>query len=638
MYKINDWNVTNIDFLTPKPGSIPGSSDFVTFNIPDLTIAPYSNIYTDYSVIATSEYGNSFEVVAKFDDNKSNTYFEMYIADRTNKDGIHIFNGSISYLDGTNVIPVQNTDSDAHKYTLTLQNGLLRVFFDEQMVLQRKTTNTSINPEMRVGFTKEQTGSAILNLKYVKRAKGVYNYIKPKNIDFELLIDAVDTFDSPNLKTYTKDSFSIIKQNPESWDTVSLVCGDFGEDGYKFNGLVQSATIHLPPKQDGIEIPFYYKVRFNNTEYTSDFSQTYLTNRIKPEQLVLQPKTISLKEVPATKTTNTKAQTQDIYKILSEKDAGYKAYRIQDEGGNIVLPPTPVSDGWSVQIYNAGETKIHIIDALSYEIAEINPKEIVSCTYSTTNNNWNSCVLQKKQKFVLLPNITNIVFDAVYNHHLPAYDEVYTKAFNSGNAADILRGKATQIDDFYASLRTQYANLSNFTANRDDMNQRWSTVFGLDKSLFKNSADMRDIMQTLLLNVRGELLANVLSYVISAITGANPEIIEYKDIDFNVLWSSADIKRLPMNKTYYLYDDEHPSLDVNPFIVYGGADQAFTYQINVFDPYNLTYNQELIKQIIEMFKPVYSYVVVNFYSSEGLPYTKRYYYGTDNYLEAAYNK
>lgn len=617
MYKINDWNVTNVEFLTPKPGSTPGSDAFVSFSIPDLTTEPFSNIYSDTSVVASSKVGNSFEAVAIFDSKSTNSYFEMILDDGTNRAILKIQEGTLTL--GTDIVTVQNTDKELHRYTITLKNGLTTVFFDTTKVVEQETTNASVNAEMLIGFTQAQNGSADLKLRYLKRCQGAYNYLNTTDVDFELLIDAVDTFNSPNLKTYTKASFANIKAIPDSWDPVSIVCGDFDGEKYLFNGLVQAVTVHLPPKQDNVALPFYYKVRFAGNEYTSDFSQTYLVNRVKPTEL-------------------SETKTPGIYAKLTAADKGYKAYSVPVTNGRVVLPATPVSDGWNVQIYNAGTHTIKVVDTLNYAQQEISPYNIVSYTYSTENNNWTSSIVQKKQSFTLPPNITNLVFDAVFNHHLPAYDEVYTKVYNSGNAADVLRGEAVQIDTIYAVMQTQYARLSNFTADRDTMNQRWSNVFGLDKSLFKNSADMRDVMQTLVLNLKGEMLAKALEYVISTITGVKPEIVEYKDIDFNVLWSTKEIKQLPPSKTYYLYDEEHPSYEVKPFIIYGGADKAFTFQINVFDPYNLQYNQELIKQIVDMFKPVYGYAIINFYSWEGVPYTKRYFYGTDNYLEAAYNK
>ena len=134
------------------------------------------------------------------------------------------------------------------------------------------------------------------------------------------------------------------------------------------------------------------------------------------------------------------------------------------------------------------------------------------------------------------------------------------------------------------------------------------------------------------------MLKTALEVVIEAITGAKPDIIEYKDRYFKHLWSYNTIKKLPVEQTYYLYDEEHPSFRMQPFIVYGGSDKAFTWEIDIYDPYNLKYNQDLITGIIEMFKPAYSFAVVKFYSYEGVPYTKRYYYGIDNYLRSEYNK
>lgn len=619
MYRVNDWNVSNVDYLTPKPGDKPGSSDYIVLDIPDLTVTPLSYLYTQHSVVKDSATGNSLEVVTSFDDKNTSTYFEMWIDDGTHRAILRVFKGLLTVVGSSETIAVQNLDNALHRYTITLKNGHLRVFFDTDLVLVADTTENSIEAELGIGFPTAQNGAAVLSFKYLKRASGVYNYFKPKNVDFELLIDYVDTFDSPNLKTYTKASFENIPATPKSWDPVSLVCGNFDGTEYDFNGLIQAVTVHLPQRQDGVSNDFFYKVKFAGNEVTSDYSRTYLTKAEKPSVLT--------EETPGS----------DIVKTLTENDRGYLPLIPPKNNSVLVLPEIPVADGWDVEIYNASEYTLRVFDNLGFEKGTIAPWNIVTYTYIASNRDWTSYTKEQQRQFTLPLNATNIVFDAVFNHHLPAYDDVYTKDFNSGNAADVLRGEASAIDEVFRNVVTDINNLSNFTADRDLMNQRWSNVFGLDKSLFKNSAEMRDAFQCLVANIKGETLEKSLVELIKYLTGARPDIIEYTDVLFNVLWSEEDMKKLQPDQTYYLYDEENPSYTIKPFVLYGGADQAFTWQINIYDPYNLKYNQELIKQIIEMFKPVYSYAIINFYSFEGVPYTKKYYYGIDNYLESEYN-
>lgn len=611
MYKINDWTVSNVDYVTPKPNTGPGTSGYVTLDIPDLNTEPTTTL--TYPSLAPSSTGNSAEIVAKFDDNGTGSHLTFLIDDGVSRAGILIRKGFIALLDGSSITAVHNTDSDTHRYTLTLQNGALNVFFDTNPILSTTTTQNPVSTGILVGFPEKQNGSAHVDFKYIKRTKGIYKYIKLEDVDFELHIDSVDTFDSPNHKVYTKTDFVNPPNEPTSWSPVSFVCGNFTKDGYDGRGLVQAVTVKLPPKQDSAQYTFYYKVRFSDATYTSDFTRTYLTTAVKPTEI---SETLA----------------------LSDTDLGYKALNPTADNLKVTLPETPVTDGWEIQLYNASSYAIKVYDFLGYEQAAVPAYTVYGYKYSASADNWASYVIYKPQNFVLPADITNIVFDAVFNHHLPAYDDVYTKVFNSGNAADLIKGNATAINDIYSSFMQASANIYNFKADRDDMNLRWKNVFGLDNSLFKNAAEMRDAMQNLVLNLKGEMLKRTVEYLIYCITGAIPKITEYKDVDFNVLQSDREIKQLPREQTYYLFDENMPVFDVNPFVLYGGKDQAFTWQVDVYDPYNLQYSQELVKQLIDMIKPVYSYVILNFYSYEGVPYTKKYYYGIDNYLEAAYNK
>lgn len=630
MLKVNTWNLSNEEYFTPKVGEPPVGGDvYVTFDIPDLTIVPYSYLWSDTSRVSASEVGNSFEIVAIFDDKGTGSHATMYIDDGTNRAGIHIAKDLITSIDGQQSITVANTDGNTHRYTLTLQNGIFTILFDTNVIASYTVTAPTEKKQLLVGFPESQNGAATLKMQYIKYTSGVYKYIKASDIDFELLIDTVDTFDSPNLKTYTKASFDTIPSVPDNWSPVSLICGNYTGTGYDFKGLVQAATVHMPPKQDQDIYTFYYKVRFNGPSYVSDWSQTYLTERVKPTPLTL---------IPTTEFQDTPLAAYSICKRFTSEDNGYHALVPPQDNTTAVLPGETLTDGWTLRIYNASDYHLQVITSDPFELTTIDPWNITTFVYVASTDSWSFYTEQRVQTYVLPPNITNTVFDAVYHYRIPAYDDVYTKAFDSGVVADITKGKAVAVDEFFGQLVKQKGNISSFTADRDDFNERWKSIFGLDNSLFKNSAEMRDAFQVVIKNLKGEMLKTALEVVIEAITGAKPDIIEYKDRYFNILWSYNTIKKLPVEQTYYLYDEEHPSFRMQPFIVYGGSDKAFTWEIDIYDPYNLKYNQDLITGIIEMFKPAYSFAVVKFYSYEGVPYTKRYYYGIDNYLRSEYNK
>ena len=639
-YKLNNWTVSNIDYLTPQPGSAPvAGQDYVIFNIPDLTEIPYSNL--TLAGTAETTVGNSLELVGNFTGSEG-VYFTLYIDDATNRAGINIASGTITTLDNEHSVSVDNTDNANHKYTLTLQNGTLNVFFDTNKVITYQTTQTSIQASFGAGFFESQTGEIELNIRYLKQSKGVYHYIKPADIDFELQIDSKPTFDSVNLKTYTRSSFLTIPVTPEAWDPVSLICGSYVADSYDFKGLAMAATVHLPQRQDNKDYTFYYRVRFSGSNYTSDWSCVYLTEREKPIEL-----TGVLDE-------------NDPYKIayeINDINDEYLVFNPQQSDLGIRLPESPTTDGLTFTIYNASDNRLKVYSYKwrNFELEDLDESEkihdyynefdidglsIVTISYDVGTNKWYLSVKDKKHTFLLPSNIKSLVFKGVFNYHIPAYDYVYTKAFNSGNVADFVMAVASEIDWIFNQFTIDKTNIDSFSADRDTFNERWGLIFNLDGSLFKNSAERRDAFQCMIASLPGQMIKKPISELIYNLTGAKPDIYEYKDLTFNVLTENGKIETLDgtiYTDPYYLYDENHPSYDSKPFVLYGGAPKAFTWQIDVYDPYDLQYNQHLIELVLDMFKPAHTCVIANFYNCEGVLYTKRYFYGTDNYAESLYN-
>lgn len=620
MYTLNNWTLSNVDYVTPQPGEAPvAGRNYVTINVPDLTKEPFTNLCYR-NTIADSDIGNTLEVVCNFSDAGSGTYFTLSIEDGTNKAAVDIYKGFLKPLNGSDLVPITNTGQSDHRYTLTLKNGHFSVLFDTIEVYSEDVTNSSDQKMLGVGFFEEQTGSMEINFRYIKQTPGIYKYIKLDEVDFELQIDSKNTFDSPNLHTYTKSSFDNIPQTLDDWSPASLISGNYTGSGYDFCGLLQAAAVHLPPKQPNEDIPFYYRVRFHGGNYESDWSDVYLTERVKPQELTV-------------------LYQNDNRKIgleLTDLSQRYVPVTTNIPYIGILLPETPTTNQLTFTIYNASEYTIKIysrtynsdIDTIVYfNPTDVDPHSIIRVTYDEDTDKWYPSIVQKRATFVLPQNIAPLVFTAVYKYHLPAYDFVYTKTYNSGNVADYVRALSYSIDEMYDTIVDGRNNLNSSLAMRDDFNDRWKSVFGLDNSLFKNSAEMRDTFQCLLANLNGELLKKRVAEMIMSVTGAMPVIVEYKDVNFNILGS----------KDFYIYDENHPIFDKKPFILYGGTAKAFSWEINVFDPYNLQYNQNLIKNILDMFKPVYSFVIVKFYDFEGRPLTKRYVYSYDEYGESAYN-
>lgn len=434
-------------------------------------------------------------------------------------------------------------------------------------------------------------------------------YMYPRSVIpvLEIPVELLSTEDTGELKPF---------------DPVSIVCGNFTADGYDLNGLVTAATVHMPPKQPE-DLRYYARVRFIGDEVESDYSACYLDVAQKPEELTGSSDTFFEKT---------------IIKRLVNTDEGYVPVKSLIEDGVLVLPETPLADNWTATIYNGGIYTVFVYDFKRNYIHNIEPNTIYNFTYNASTTQWSSSKKESQLDFIVPMDISELVFDVVFHKHIPAYDDVYTKTNDSGFVADFVRSEAHDISEIYALLFKQINNISSRKAERDAFVDRWKQIFKLDNTLFKNIAEMRDTTQVLISKLNRNTLKDTISNVIYTITGAKPRIIEYKDAIFNILRSDNELKQIPLDSQYYLFDENMPSVVGKPFVLYGGATQQFTWQIDCFDLYGLEYSQELIRQVIDLIKPAYTYVVINFHTFEGVKQIKTYYYGIDNYIEAAYNK
>lgn len=648
-YKLMSWSINSTTNITPKPGPYDEFQKYVIFDVPDLSAIPYTYIYK--SPNSPSE-GNSVEIVADFDDCGTSSKLYLVIDDGLHREGIYIHNSSVSIINTSTVIPVTNPAGEQHRYTITLDESTFTVYFDRKIIYTGAASTESTKANMYVGFIESQTGKAIVKFSFIKDTKGIFRYIIPEDTDFELQIDSSPKFDSINLKTYTKQDFISVPENKDQWSPVSYICGNFINGVYDGKGIVQSVTIQLPEKPDA-EMPiFYYRVREKYNDIYTDYSCSWLDKSVRPKKTDIIPVTVSLLDTSVGNTINDSGEllinaddtdkeaikNRNVEEILDESDAGYFPISPTSENAGIVLPETPLPDLWSVDIYNASDKTVTVYDHIGNSMLKIGPWQINRYEYSITDNIWKTSILQKQGSFSLFPNVTSVVFDSVFNYHIPSYDEVYTKAYGSGNVASIVNAEAAEIDKMYETQKQLSMNVGSFVADRDAFNKKWSNIFSLDKSVFRNAVEMRDAFQVMIQNLQYQTLSRSIEDIIKAVTGVKPEIIEYKNKLFNVLWSKEERERLPLNKRYYLFDPEHPNLEMNPFILYGGADKQFTWQINIFDTFNIGVNKELVKQIISLFKPAWTKAIIVFYTPEGVPEETKYFYGTSDYLNSSYNR
>ena len=333
--------------------------------------------------------------------------------------------------------------------------------------------------------------------------------------------------------------------------------------------------------------------------------------------------------------------------MYSSDDFGDHVVAADRDGAAVLLPELPVSDDWQITLYNVGDFSVEIEDYLGGFVATVAPGQAVTCVYDSAHAyNWTTYLKHDVANFTLQADVASEVFNAVYNSRIPAYDYVYTKELSSGNIANIVRAESKEVGDFFSNLEDQENLLNLYSADNDLFTERYSNIFNIPVyneesgggGVFSNRAEARDAFQVILLNLTKQLRVGGLSSVIAAITGSKPEITEYKDVPFNVIWSHEEAKTAPDNLKFYLYDPKCPSYITNPFVPYGQTERYSTFQVDIFNPYNIEYKQELIKQVIKIFKPAWTRAIINFYDSEGMPIEEKIYYWYADYLRSEYNK
>ena len=670
-YKLNDWSLSDVTYVLPKIGDPIGKTlndqgelvplEYVIFDIPDLATAPATYVS---QIAGNTDNGNSVEIVADLSDVDSGSYLTMYIDDGTNRQGIKIYNGYVTLLDGSSQQSIHNPAGELHRYTITLQGNHFQFLFDKEYVIEVDNALPAVEEDnhLVIGFPEEQSGKFLAKFKYIKYTTGVYKYIVLDKVDFEFQVDSSPKFDSVNLHTYTKASFpTTTPDSYKAWDPVSYVCGNpvVDEDGnttYDGKGLVTAITVKLPRRPDMEWPTFYYRVKFQG-DYESEYSTVYYNDKsdvtpFSKGNLVYYTRdgvrfTLLPGYVFIYDSTLDRAGKADL--LYTVNDAGFHQVISLTEGSSIKLPAIPVPDNWKITIMNTGNYAIPVFDDISQNeedgknivrdpIFTVEPSQIVSFQFDTADNKWYTYVEHNRASFDIRPDFTSEIFKAVYGSRIPADNsDVYTKDYDTGTLATIVRAESREVSNVINETIEDTTRVGSYTTPNDTFIEKWGDVYKLSGSLFKNTAEMRDVLQQLQFNSYGEMMYNYMITIIDIITGAKPKLIEYKDKKFNVIYSTETIKKVPLNQRFYIYDPEHPSYTLNPFVVYGGNAQAYTFQLDIYDPYDLKYSDELIRSVIDMFKPGWTQCVVNRYDSEGDLQVNKYFYSYDNYNEAAYN-
>ena len=554
-----------------------------------------------------------------------------------------------------------------HDYWLTLKDGKYQLFVDKELVLTGNASS-SVSRFLSVGFTRLPNDYDFAYIKYIKNVQGEKRPIDLSKVSCEVQVDTADTFDSVNLKTYySVDNLVFAKQDgtakvfidvnndnnntsrsititldgvsgsavsiaanatatsianslytsgvPTGWTAtlkgtrVTLIKSgllplNHATDEYNYltvtgdsaldvsleifhrgtalgTGIVRSFTIPLLPRQEDSLICYFFRVRVNNEYYTSDWAYYFYD---EPAVDIV----FSTKE----QLSNNKYIIDRLVAFCYENRKSY------------MLIKTPTAEDME-------EGYIAIKDSTAI---------------------WKPII---NSYFILDSNNTNNYFNQVYNFRMPDY-EVYTKYDYSGNIANAISSEATIIDIADFEIKNSTRDLDVHLCRDNYLYNNFGSLYRLAEDYFNTVNEYRDTLVNIIDGYCNPGNTKVLKNILAGITGAEPYIEELKNTKKWILWDRVTMLTKPDSERYVLFDPQHPYTKKNKAVLYTAQGKAFTFNIHLYNPLGLKINTDMIKIIVELFKPSFSQANIIFYNEEGLPvvYPAEYYFS--NYGQGLY--
>lgn len=478
----------------------------------------------------------------------------------------------------------------------------------------------------------------------------------------------------------------------KAWDPISYMCGNWNSDisDYDNKGIVSGCSIKLPRRQLGQYTKYYYRVKtllpvtLDGQTVTQESAWAYSRKEFTEHQI------------------NDTAFMEDTttFAVPTENEEAYNCDFTVDAN---VLLPTPDKKGWFVYISNAGTHDITVVfnrtitdlttkekQTVEEKIQIIHPKEGYKFVYDGLM--WDCFYETSQQIFYLNIDRSKDIFSFIFNDRLPSGEAVYSKGGESGVVATLLKAYSHETDLQMLNQSRASDILNILLDSPDDLYTRYGGIFNLDKSLFKNQYELRDMMQQLVKNEHLQTKRAGIENILFALTGTYPVIHELHDKNFWVVYNTVDAINLAnalmvsdddvvlsdnlsllfyqdsapqLNYTdmdeyapapseqYYLEDPDNPSQVYQPAIVWDDMDKDYSVIIDVFDPFDLQYNKdyqeqqttcklqakykELVKNIIKLWKPAHIKTYIRFYNSEGvIDEEQHWYYTYDFYARSLY--
>lgn len=503
-----------------------------------------------------------------------------------------------------------------HDYIISTNGTSALLFVDNVLVGSIEDGSSSSEAGCYLKF---QNPLNDLSALYIKNLGTVQGFKLPLDLDslqFELQVDSVDTFNSINLKTYT---------NGLGDNKHSLICAQTSEviEGGAFGDkLGRSFTIQIPPRQLDKPYFFYYRVRPIYSELGTGeikYGDWAYFMFDEPDNIFLFDTTKSMEEVSN--------MEEGIIAFCEENRQSYY-FKKGVPPVEVLLPSVSTeSDTGNNVVINISESVIldqndNIVINTPLEVVENISNDYIKCSLSDgywkpTNNSY----------FMLDTNVSETIFNSV-NNRLPS-DEVYTRYNKSGNIANIISVEAQLEDKVRYQLLETIRDSRLQSAREIALPTIYGTKYNLDPAYFEDNLMYRYALMDIDKYYRVPGAYKGIVDIFTTITGVKPIITEYKDVPGWVIYSESDMLDMETEEIYHLDDEETLYPEYKTAVLYSDEERAFTFDIEIFNPYNVKLTESMVKEIVTAYKPVATLGNIIMHHSNGreFQYPGYYYFG-----------
>ena len=124
--------------------------------------------------------------------------------------------------------------------------------------------------------------------------------------------------------------------------------------------------------------------------------------------------------------------------------------------------------------------------------------------------------------------------------------------------------------------------------------------------------------------------------IFETITGAKPQIFEYKNMTGWVIWDDVDMQTASDDEKFILMDEETLYPSYNEAVLYSDNELAFGFDIDIYNPYDMKLPEQMVKEIITNFKPSATQANIIMHDANGREYQYPGYYYFAHYGKDLY--